>query len=239
MLNSLPNNNLNPLNTLRYTQHFLNFKQSILLLLQTPLHLGYRYYFSDILNLWLVNKQKIQYFKKFMFYWQSEMLLQFFSRNVSIIVYTPKIYSIVDKKHICSLDLWQNWQNTVCSTLLFGFSTGRCGFKSHETQSFVAADTLIRAFLWFLQRFNKKLSPIKINFFGDNKKFLRYFNRLNPQKNMQKTLNYNFFSFNDVTPVPFNGCRFMRTPRKRYRKHEHKYKTIVQYIKKFSYKSKF
>jgi hypothetical protein len=224
--------NLKTLKTLKTLTNNHNELQNLLLsLVYWPITLGYQNKYQ--LTFWLIQKINLKKKKMFLPYWQSEMLLQCFNRNLSVIVHTPQVFSLVDKTNLTSWTQWRDWNKKNASTLIFGFSTGRCGFKPYETKSFIAGDTLVRAALWFFNRFYKKLSPIKVSFMGENAKFLRYFNRLKPLKNKQ--LKYKFYSFADVTPIAFNGCRLSHLPRKRYRRHPYQVRKVVQYIKKSKY----
>ncbi len=223
----------------KYKLKIFNMLQKNLILSKKILHINYIiswFYYGNIqqeyqLKDYLIQKITLKNYKYILPFWKSEIVFQYFKRNVSIIVHTPRIFSLVEKLNQISVLNWRHWRKINAATLIFGFSTGRCGFKSNETKSFIAIDTLIRAILWFLSRFSKTLSPIKVRFIGHNLKFSRFFNRLLPLN--KKKLKYNFYSFSDHTPIPFNGCRLSHLPRKRYRRHAFNVKKIVQYVKKF------
>jgi len=164
--------------------------------------------------------------------YKSEMLFRYTKRNAQVIIHMPRIPSLVFKKHFVHREILRNWNNKKASKLLFGFGTGDCGFKPHETKSFVAKDTLVRAGLWVITRFVKKLSPIKLRFQGDTTVFRQYLNRLTPPRN--KKFKYFVSNIEDSTPIPFNGCKLQHAPRKRFRRHTNNFKNLVKYTKNYS-----
>ena len=208
----------------------LEYKNFYSNLIYWPIFLGYQQ--TNSTKLWLQKGFLQKQYKKVLPFWKSEFLIQFFSRNVYIVVHTPSVYNLVHKVHLLSSDSLKNWSKVNASTLVFGFSTGRCGFKPNETKGFVAADTLIRAGLWFIKRFHKKLSPLKVRYMGPRHKMMKYIRRLQPL--YKKNLSYKYTSFLDSTPVAFDnqGCNLKRTPRKRYRYSEYSLYKVSKYIQK-------
>lgn len=163
-------------------------------------------------------------------HYNSEMLLRYTKRNAQVIIHMPRIPSLVFKKYLLHRELVRQWNNDNSSDMLFGFSTGDCGFKPNETKTFIAKDTLVRAGLWIITRFVKKLSPIKLRFQGDTTTFRQYLNRLTP-----KTKKFKYFVSNieDSTAISFNGCKLRHAPRKRFRYHTNNFRNLVSYIKNF------
>lgn len=177
--------------------------------------------------------QKILY-KNCLKFWQSyksEVLLRFSSRNTSLIVHSNKVPSIIYKKHFYNREKIRAWNNLNASTILFGFSVGRCGFKQNETKSFIAVDTLIRAGLWFLVRYRKKITPFRLRFMGDAMRFRKYLYRFKPA--FKKHFKFSIYSIQDATPIPFNGCKLSHLPRKRFRRNAYNNFKIVRYLKNF------
>lgn len=162
--------------------------------------------------------------------YNSEMLLRYTKRNAQVIIHMPRVPGLVFKKFLLHREVVRQWNKNNSSDMLFGFGTGDCGFKPNETKTFTAKDTLIRAGLWVITRFVKKLSPIKLRFHGDTRVFRQYLNRLTP-----KTKKFKYFvaHIEDSTPISFNGCKLRHAPRKRFRYHTNNFKNVVTYIKYF------
>lgn len=163
--------------------------------------------------------------------YKSEFLLRFAKRNAQVIIHMPRVPVLVYKKHFLHREKARNWNKKNSSDMLFGFSAGRCGFKPNETKSFIANDTLVRAGLWFITRFAKKLSPIKLRFMGHTTIFRKYLYRLIPKH--KKRWKYDICTIEESTPIPFNGCKLSHYPRKRFRYHANNFRKLVTYIKKF------
>jgi hypothetical protein len=175
-------------------------------------------------------------YKRCLQFWEShksEVLLRFSSRNTSLIVHSIRLPSIIYKKHLYNREKIRSWNNDNLSTILFGFSVGRCGFKQNETKSFIAIDTLIRAGLWFLVRYRKKIAPFKLRFMGSHSRFRKYLYRFKPA--FKKHFKFSINSIDDETPRPHNGCRLSHLPRKRFRRHSYSYSKIAKYIKTYKY----
>jgi len=164
--------------------------------------------------------------------YKSEMLLRFAKRNAQVIIHTPRVPQLVYKKHFVHREIAREWNNKKSSDMLFGFSAGQCGFKPYETKSFIANDTLVRAGLWFMTRFVKKLSPFKLRLMGNTTIFRKYLYRLIPS--YKKRFKYTIYSIEDATPIPFNGCRLSHYARKRYRYHTPNFRNVSKYVKNFN-----
>jgi hypothetical protein len=163
--------------------------------------------------------------------YKSEMLLRFAKRNAQVIIHTPRVPQLVYKKHFVHREIAREWNRKKSSDMLFGFSAGQCGFKPYETKSFIANDTLVRAGLWFMMRFVKKLSPFKLRLMGHTTIFRKYLYRLIPS--YKKKFKYTIHSIEDATPMPFNGCRLSHYARKRYRYHTPNFRSVSRYVKNF------
>jgi len=175
-------------------------------------------------------------YKRCLHFWEShksEVLLRFSSRNTSLIVHSNRLPSIIYKKYLYNREKIRSWNNDNLSNILFGFSVGRCGFKQNETKSFIAIDTLIRAGLWFLVRYRKKIAPFKLRFVGSHTRFRKYLYRFKPA--FGKHFRFSINSIDDETPRPHNGCRLSHLPRKRFRRHAYSYSKISQYITTYKY----
>ena len=196
--------NKNLVNLLNYTQPLI---QS---LIYWPIYYGQK---STVHNLryWYYQGFFLKQYKRFRHFWKSELLIKVVSRNINVILYTAQMWSLEDKQYICLTNNWRQWRSQHAAKLLYMISAGRCGFKTFETNSFIAGDTTVRAGLWLLSRNMKKLTPVKLYLSGLKNKIDIYFNRV---KLLQK-----FFSFDDVTPRPWNGCWLLHYPRKRFRYH--------------------
>jgi len=191
-----------------------------------PIAYGYNDY--NKLSFWLRNQNLIKSYKKFRWLWKSEMRLQIVSRNLTVTLYTPQVFSLVDKMFWINWNSWREWiKNNTCN-LLYSLTAGRCGFKPNETKSFIAADTTIRAGLWLIYRNFKKLTPVRLHLLGAKSKINLYFNRVK--------LIHNFFSVDDTTPMPFNGCALLHLPRKRFRYHEYNVKKFALFVKRGQYR---
>ena len=206
---------------------FLEITGLLRSLVYWPVALGYQN--TNGLSPWFLRQQSLKYLKKWQNKWKSELLLQVVSRNINLTLYTPKIFSIVDKVHLIGWVAWLNWNKENASIILYNITTGRCGFKPNETKSFIAGDTTIRAGLWLIYRNYKKLTPVKLHIAGIKSKITIYFNRIK--------LIHNFYSFNDATPIAFNGCRLLHLPRKRFRTHEYNVNKVALFTKSFQYRS--
>jgi hypothetical protein len=159
------------------------------------------------------------------------MLLRFASRNAQVIIHMPRVPELVYKKYFLHREVARTWNNTNSSDMLFGFSAGRCGFKPNETKSFIANDTLVRAGLWFITRFVKKLSPIKLRLMGNTATFRKYLYRLTPKR--KKVFKYSICCIEEATPIPFNGCKLSHYPRKRFRYHTPNFRRVLNYVKNY------
>lgn len=202
-----------------------NYFNNLYLLLTWPQAYGY-----TLLDTHFLQKKVLQ--KKTLDYWlncKSEMLFRFGKRNSNLVVHTPRTPPLIYKNHLMRRETLRNWKNKNASEMLFGFSAGRCGFKPNETKTFIASDTLVRVALWFITRFLKKLSPVKLRLMGNTNVFRKYLPRFKPKFN--KRFKYKIYSIEDATPVPFNGCRLEHMARKRYRRHTYQYRKVVKYIK--------
>jgi ribosomal protein S11 len=164
--------------------------------------------------------------------YKSEMLLRFASRNAQVIIHMPRVPALVYKKYLLRREVARTWNKTNSSDMLFGFSTGRCGFKPSETKSFIANDTLVRAGLWFITRFVKKLSPIKLRLMGNTATFRKYLYRLTPKR--KKVFKYRICCIEESTPIPFNGCKLSHYPRKRFRYHTPNFRRVFRYVKNYN-----
>ena len=164
--------------------------------------------------------------------YKSEMLLRFASRNAHVIIHMPRVPELVYKQFYIHREVARTWNNSNSSDMLFGFSTGRCGFKPNETKSFIANDTLVRAGLWFITRFVKKLSPIKLRLMGNTATFRKYLYRLTPKR--KKVFKYSICCIEEATPIPFNGCKLSHYPRKRFRYHTPNFRRVMTYVKKLN-----
>jgi ribosomal protein S11 len=163
--------------------------------------------------------------------YKSEMLLRFGSRNAQVIIHMPRVPELVYKKYFVHREAARSWNKNNSSNMLFGFSAGRCGFKPNETKSFIANDTLVRAGLWFITRFVKKLSPIKLRLMGNTATFRKYLYRLTPKR--KKLFKYKIACIDDATPIPFNGCKLSHYPRKRFRYHTPNFRRVLRYVKNY------
>ena len=163
--------------------------------------------------------------------YKSEMLLRFASRNAQVIIHMPRVPELVYKKYYIHREVARTWNNNNSSDMLFGFSAGRCGFKPNETKTFIANDTLIRAGLWFITRFVKKLSPIKLRLMGQTMKYRKYLYRLIPKN--KKVFKYSIYCIEEATPIPFNGCKLSHYPRKRFRYHTPNFRRVMNYVKNY------
>lgn len=206
-----------------------NYFNRLYLLLHWPQHYGYSLLDTDFVSKKLWQKKTLNFWLNY----KAEMVLRFGKRNSNLVVHAPKIPSLVYKKHLMSWETLRNWNNQHASDLLFGFSTGRCGFKPIETKSFVASDTLIRVGLWFITRFLKRLSPFKLRLMGNTRLFRKYLHRFKPSK-PGNYFKYKIYSIEDATPIPFNGCRLEHMARKRYRRHEYQYRKVKKHIKSWN-----
>ena len=199
----------------------------LLSLIYWPVAFGYNNSTTH-LKYWFLQRIRQKKYKKFQIQWKSELLVQAMSRNLNVTLYTPKIFSLVDKKFIMFWEQWRTWHKENHSHLLYSISTGRCGFKPNETKSFIAGDTTIRAGLWLVARNYKKLTPLKLHLAGEKSKLSPYFNRI-------KLIN-SFFTLQDTTPIAFNGCLLSHLPRKRFRYHEYNVKKVSLFVKSFQYR---
>jgi hypothetical protein len=194
-------------------------------LIYWPLSYGYRQ--QKLLTYWYLQQELLKFHRRFTMNWKSELLLQIVSRNLLMTLYTPKIFSLVDKTFLMTSPVWKDWIKKHSSQLLFAISTGRCNFKPSETKSFIAGDTTVRAGLWLVQRNYKKLTPLRLHFSGFQAKIKIFFNRIK--------LLHNFSSFLDQTPIPFNGCLLLHLPRKRFRYHEYNVQKVAKFTRRFQY----
>jgi hypothetical protein len=197
----------------------LEKQQVVRSLIYWPLNYGYT---NMKLKYWVSNQVLKKQYKKYNIQWKTELLIQAMSRNLNITLYTPKIFSLVDKVFLLSWEHWRTWNKENYSNMLFSLSTGRCGFKPVETKTFIAGDTTMRAGLWLIKRNEKKLTPVKLNLAGEQKKLSVYFNRFN--------LLSSFVMFQDSTPIAFNGCLLKHLPRKRFRRHEYNVQKVANFI---------
>jgi len=163
--------------------------------------------------------------------YKSEFLLRFAKRNAQVIIHMPRVPQLVYKKHLLHREIARTWNNQNSSDMLFGFSAGRCGFKPNETKTFIANDTLVRAGLWFITRFVKKLSPIKLRLMGHTTTFRKYLYRLIPKH--KRLFKYSICNLEESSPIPFNGCKLSHYPRKRFRYHTTNFRKMVTYMKRF------
>jgi hypothetical protein len=196
-------------------------------LLYWPTNFGYHLANGYFLEQKLAHEDNIH---KTLIY-KSEMLLRFASRNAQVIIHMPRVPELVYKKYYIHREEARTWNKYNSSDMLFGFSTGRCGFKPNETKSFIANDTLVRAGLWFITRFVKKLSPIKLRLMGNTATFRKYLYRLTPKR--KKFFKYSICCIEEATPIPFNGCKLSHYPRKRFRYHTPNFRRVMNYVKKF------
>lgn len=219
MLNNNKNNK--SAKVFQYKKSFSELNLLLRSLLYWPIALGYQ----KPQSLWLYLKQTLSEQKSFKAFWKTELLIQTVSRNLSITLHTPKVFPLVDKVFIMNSQVLSEWSRRHASTLLYSFGTGRCGFKPNETKSFIAGDTTIRAGLWLVWRNYKRLTPLRLHLSGLKSKMRTYYNRL-------KSLSH-FYSIDDATPVPFNGCFLLHRPRKRYRYHEYNVRKVPLFMQQF------
>lgn len=181
---------------------------------------------------WFQKKYKLYSLTHFLNFWKTEFLIQSVSRNLEVILNTANIFSLIFKQFLMNLQVLSDWCLKYASHFLYGFSTGRCGFKPFETKSFIAGDTTVRAGLWFIWRSFKKLTPVRLHLSGLNKKMKLYVNRLLSLTTLKFK---SFFGIDDSTSLSFNGCHLLHLPRKRYRYHQYNLLKIVGNFKKQFY----
>lgn len=211
---------LNPLNSV------INFKFS----LGSLMYWGVPFNYTVATKFFLTKKMEQKKLQQSHMQYNSEMLLRYTKRNAQVVIHMPRIPSLIFKKYFLHRELVRQWNNNNSSDMLFGFGTGDCGFKPNETKTFIAKDTLVRAGLWIITRFVKKLSPIKLRFQGDTTVFRQYLNRLTPKS---KKFKYFVANIEDSTAISFNGCKLRHAPRKRFRYHTNNFRNLVSYIKNF------
>jgi len=216
-----PQNNLSSVKNFNLTPFFRS-------LIYWPVALGY--VFTHILKLWFLRQQTLKTLKKWQNTWKSELLVKVVSRNLNMTLYTPKIFSVVEKIHLMLFSAWKLWTKKNASTILYNITTGRCGFKPQETKSFIAGDTTIRAGLWLIYRNSKKLTPFKLHLAGIKKKITIYKKRI-------ALIFSSIYSYNDKTPIPYNGCKLLHLPRKRFRRHEYNVQKVALFTKTYQYRT--
>lgn len=155
--------------------------------------------------------------------WTMELLLRFGVNNNFVIFQTPVVPGIITyRQHLVKEHIYKGFNKTTFSTMLFGFTTGRCGFVRNQKRTFLATDITIRAALWICKRVYKFLfGGIKVRFLGRSKliqRHLSYFRRFYMGNRRVK-----LHSLIDVTPAPYNGVRQKGRGRKRYRYHQYNY----------------
>jgi ribosomal protein S11 len=205
----------------------MKFNFNLYNLLYWPSKYGYQVTYLNFLEKQLEHEDILNSCLNF----KSEMLLRFGSRNAQVIIHMPRVQELVYKKYFLHREVARSWNKNNSSDMLFGFSAGRCGFKPNETKSFIANDTLVRAGLWFITRFVKKLSPIKLRLMGNTATFRKYLYRLTPKR--KKLFKYRICSIEESTPIPFNGCKLNHYPRKRFRYHTPNFGRVLRYVKNY------
>jgi ribosomal protein S11 len=166
--------------------------------------------------------------------WSFELLIWFGVNNNYVIWQTPIVPNILAyRQFFLAPNQLKSFNQKNHSTMLFGFTTGRCGFTRDQKRTPLALETTMRGVLWLIKRLYKFLSfsSIKINFLGRSqnvKRYLKYIKRFG-MGNMQVAIH----SFNDVTPNPYNGVRQKMRGRKRYRYHKYTYKRFVKMLRSY------
>lgn len=212
-------------NGMQYVWQRALFQQFMQILIYWPICYG-RVNNQIVLPHWLAGgicQKKADY--SLYWQWKSELLIKIVSRNINIILYTPRLWALEDKFFFCSWLSWNKWQKTNASKLLYIISTGRCGFRPFETKSFIAGDTTVRAALWLVSRNLQKLTPLKLHLAGQKHKIKAYWVRIK--------LLHQYCTIDDHTPVPFNGCILLHIPRKRFRYHEYNVQKMGRYQRQF------
>jgi len=199
---------------------------------QTLLNWPYKYGYN-LNNLSFFAQKEKQYTEiNTWLHYKAEMLFRFAKRNSQVMIHMPRVPALVYRKHLLHREVARTWNNVNSSDMLFGFSAGRCGFRKNETKTFIATDTLISAGVWFITRFIKKLSPLKLRLMGNTNVFRKYLHRLTPRRKI--FFKYTICSIEESTPIPFNGCKLSHYPRKRFRFHTTNFHKSVKYIKKYN-----
>ena len=162
--------------------------------------------------------------------WSLELLVHFGVNNNYVIFHSPVVINLLLYQTYFIKD-FQNKQfnSKIKSEIIFGFTTGRCGFKRSQRRTFLATDITMRTTIWFCKRMYKYLESIKIRFLGQSKNIKRHllsFKRFSLGNRLVK-----IHSLIDVTPTPYNGVRRKGVGRKRYRYHKYTYRRFFKIVK--------
>ena len=162
--------------------------------------------------------------------WSLELLVHFGVNNNYVIFHSPVVMDLLLYQNFFMKD-FQNKQfnSKIKSEIIFGFTSGRCGFKRSQRRTFLATDITMRTTIWFCKRIYKYLEAIKIRFLGQSKYIKRHlisFKRFSLGNRRVK-----IHSLIDVTPTPYNGVRRKGVGRKRYRYHKYTYRRFFKLMK--------
>ena len=162
--------------------------------------------------------------------WSLELLVHFGVNNNYVIFHSPVVINLLLYQKFFIKDFHNKQFNSkIKSEIVFGFTTGRCGFKRSQRRTFLATDITMRTTIWFCKRMYKYLESIKIRFLGQSKYIKRHllsFKRFSLGNRRVK-----IHSLVDVTPTPYNGVRRKGVGRKRYRYHKYTYRRFFKIMK--------
>jgi ribosomal protein S11 len=162
--------------------------------------------------------------------WSMEMLLKFGVNNNFVIFQTPVVPGLVTyKNHLVTNQLAKKFNMATHSEMIFGFTTGRCGFVRNQKRTFLATEVTMRTALWFCKRIYKFLGAIKIGLRGLSRNVPRYFKTFRRFELGHRQVKIH--SLVDLTPVPYNGTRQKMRGRKRYRYHKYTYRRFAKMLK--------
>jgi ribosomal protein S11 len=162
--------------------------------------------------------------------WTLELLLKFGVNNNFVIFQTPVVPNLaVYKNHLMDVQAAKKFNLATHSHMVFGFTTGRCGFVRNQKRTFLATEVTMRTALWFCKRIYKFLGAVKIGLRGFSRNVPRYFKTFRRFELGQRQVAIH--SLVDVTPVPYNGTRAKARGRKRYRYHKYTYRRLAKMLK--------
>jgi len=162
--------------------------------------------------------------------WTMEMLLKFGVNNNFVIFQTPVVSGLLAyKNYLVATQTYKKFNIATHSEMIFGFTTGRCGFVRNQKRTFLATEVTMRTALWFCKRIYKFLGAIKIGLRGFSRNVPRYFKTFQRFELGHRQVKVH--SLVDLTPVPYNGTRQKMRGRKRYRYHKYTYRRFAKMLK--------
>lgn len=160
--------------------------------------------------------------------WSMEVLMKHLVNNTYVIFTTPIVTDLwAYQQQLTTPDAIKQANRRSYREMLFGFTTGRCGFKKSQKRSSVALELVMKMTIWAIKRTAGSVLRIKLRYHRKTKQIFRYwkhFARLSVGKS--KVAVHRLY---DATPHSWGqGVRPPLRGRKRYRYHPYTYRRFKQ-----------